>query len=609
MNEKIKYLRKKAMNLPLEAGVYIMKNNKNEIIYIGKAKKLKNRVSSYFGSQNNHTEKVKKMVENVDDFDYIICDSEFEALVLECSLIKQNMPKYNILLKDDKGYNYIKITKGNWPTISPVFGTEDKNSEYIGPYMSSFAVKQAVDEARKIFKLPFCSKKFPSDIGKGRACLNYFINQCSAPCAGKINQKDYYENVMQAVQFLKGGSETTIKDLSQKMEEYAENLQFEKAAFYRDRIESIRKIGDKQKVITTSKQPVDVFSLSIGKKKSCTAILRFNEGKLFDQETFFFDTPDDGSKARYEIIRSFYSSNRTVPSTILLDGDIQDKTLLEQWLSKTRGKNVLILTPQKGEKLRLVEMCKNNSSEKLAQTIGRHATQVAALEELSELLGLERPPEFIESYDISHTAGSDNVAGMVVFKNAIAYKKSYRRFSIKGFAGQDDYGSMAEVIDRRLARYAEEKESGEGFGRLPDLILLDGGKGQVNAVLPIIQKYGLTVPVFGMVKDGHHKTRAITTGGKEISIKSSRRAFILLSNIQEEVHRFAVSYHRSKHKNRTFSSNLTQIKGIGEKKAAILMKHFKTVKSLRQASEEEIAQIKGISRDNAHEVFQYLKNN
>ncbi|MBQ7653442.1 MAG: excinuclease ABC subunit UvrC [Clostridia bacterium] len=597
------------MNLPLSPGVYLMKNTDGGIIYVGKAKKLKNRVSTYFGSQNNHPEKVRKMVENVNDFDYIICDSEFEALVLECSLIKQYMPKYNILLKDDRGYNYVRITKGDWPTISASFGNDDKNCEYIGPYMSSFVVRQTVDEARKIFRLPFCNKKFPEDIGKARPCLNYFIKQCSAPCAGKISQKDYYESVMQAVNFIKGGSEATLKELTEKMLDCSEKMQFEKAAYYRDRINAIKKTGDSQKVITDSKTPHDVFALTVGKTKSCVAVLRFDGGKLCDSETFLIDSPDYPEKARYEILRSFYSTGRSVPSLILLDGEAEDSGLLEQWLCEIKGKSVTITVPQRGEKLRLVEMCKNNSSEKLAQTMGRHAGEVAALEELAELIGLDKPPEFIESYDISHTAGSDNVAGMVVYKDGLPYKKSYRKFSIKGFTGQDDYASMAEVIDRRLNRYFEEKDSGEGFGRLPDLILLDGGRGQVNAVVPVIEKYSLDIPVFGMVKDGHHKTRAITTGGREISISSSRKAFTLVSQIQEEVHRFAISFHRAKHKSRSFASRLTQIEGIGEKKAALLMKNFKTIKALSEATEQEISEVKGISKKNAEDVYAFFREN
>lgn len=609
MNPKLSELRKKAMNLPLVPGVYLMKNNKSEIIYVGKAKKLKNRVSQYFGSQNKHTEKVRQMVNHVDDFDYIICDTEFEALVLECSLIKRHMPKYNILLKDDKGYNYIKVTKGDWRMISPTFGEPDNTADFIGPYISSFSVRQAIDEARKIFKLPSCNKSFPKDIGKSRPCLNYFIKQCSAPCAGKINKTAYNESVDEALEFLRGGSDKTVKELTSRMEEAAENLEFEKAAALRDKINSIKKVAEKQKVVTESKQDQDVFALAIGKNKSTAAVLRFSHGKLYDKESFMFDTPDDLPTARYEIVSSYYTMRQKVPEIILLDGEINDSELLEEWLTSKKNKKVQILIPQRGDKLRLVELCKSNASEKLAQSIGRHAKEVEALEELANLIGLPKPPEYIESYDISHTAGSDNVAGMVVFKDGLPYKKAYKKFAIKGFTGQDDYASMAEVLDRRFSHYVEEKDTGEGFGKLPDLILLDGGNGQVNAVLPVLQKYNLNVPLFGMVKDNHHRTRAIAVGGGEIAINSSRKAFTLVSDIQEEVHRFSVAFHRKKHTKRTFAVRLTEIEGIGDKKAAALIKHFKTMKAMSEASVSEIAQVVGISKKNAEDVYEYLKNN
>lgn len=609
MNENIKQLRKKSMELPLVPGVYLMKNSKDEIIYVGKAKKLKNRVSTYFGSQNNHTEKVRKMVENVKDFDYIICDSEFEALVLECSLIKRHMPKYNILLKDDKGYNYIKVTKGDFPLITPVFGEPDKAGEYIGPYMSTFAVRQAVDEARKIFRLPDCNKTFSEKGRKTRPCLNFHIGQCSAPCAGKISKEDYCRSVREALSFLKGGSDGILKELTEKMEQASDNLEFEKAASLRDKIAAVKKVGEKQKVVTESKSDRDVFAVTSGKAKSCVTVIRFTKGRLYDKESFIFDTPDDPVKARYEIISSYYTIREKIPEEILLDGKAEDSGLLEEWLTKKKDKKVTISVPQKGEKLRLVEMCKANSAEKLAQSMGRRSREVEALEELKTLTGLDRVPEYIESYDISHTAGSDNVAGMVVFRDGVPFKKAYRKFTIKSFDGQDDYASMAEVLDRRFMRYFEEKESGEGFGRLPDLILLDGGAGQVNAVLPVLKKHSLDIPLFGMVKDSHHRTRAISSKGGEISLSSMRKAFTLVSEIQEEVHRFAISFHKSKRSKRNFSSLLTQVEGIGDKKAAALIKHFKTMKALREATVDDICKVRGISVKNAEDIFAFLSEN
>lgn len=603
---KLKQLREKAMKLPLTPGIYIMKNKDKKIIYIGKAKKLKNRVSSYFGSQNNHSTKVRKMVENVDDFDYILTDSEFEALVLECSLIKQNMPKYNILLKDDKGYSYIKITKGPWGKISACFRKDDPAAAYLGPYTGNFSVKNSVEEAREIFKLPSCQKIFPRDIGKGRPCLNYFISKCSAPCAKKISLEEYEENLSQAVEFLKGGSAETLKKLKNEMEEAAENLEFEKAAKIRDRIRSIERIGNKQKVVVNGSVNEDVFAIAQGEEKACLAVLSFREGLLAGTEHFIIDRSDNLPDTRQELITSFYSMERQIPSLVVVDGEVTDAELVSEWLSKKRGKKTQIFLPQRGEKARVTEMCLNNAAQKLGEHLGRRGNETAAIDELSKLLGLSKSPEYIESYDISHTAGSDNVAGMVVFKNGKPFKSAYRKFSIKGFDGQDDYGSMREVISRRLNRYEEEKEKGEGFGRLPDLILLDGGQGQVNAVKPVIEAFGYDIPVFGMVKDSKHRTRAIADGGEEIAINSSRRAFTLVSSIQEEVHRFAISYHKKKHSKSSLVLSLTKIEGIGEKKAALLLKEMKTLSHIKEASAEKLSAIKGISVRDAENIYNYF---
>ncbi len=606
---EIRDLRKKAMALPKTPGVYLMKNENGKIIYVGKAKALKNRVSQYFGSQSNHSVKVRKMVENVDDFDYILTDSEFEALVLECSLIKQYSPKYNILLKDDKGYSYIKITKGEWPKISAVKMKANDKARYIGPYTSSFSVTSSVDEALKIFMLPSCNKNFPREIGKGRPCLNYFIKQCSAPCAGKISCEDYNEAIDSAVKFLQGDSAEIVKELTAEMETAAENLEFEKAAKLRDRIASIRKVNEKQKVAGSDVKEQDVFAIAQAEEKFCLSVLRFFDGRLRDNEWFIFDEIDSLPETRRELITRFYSMNRTVPKHVTVDGEISDAELLTQWLSELAGKKIEINIPQRGRQLELVAMCRNNASQKLALSMGRNGKATAALDELARLLNLPKPPAMIESYDISHTAGSDNVAGMVVFKNGLPHKKNYRRFSIKGFDGQDDYASMAEVISRRLNRYIEEKDTEEGFGILPDLILLDGGIGQVNAVLPIVKAFGFDVPVYGMVKDNKHRTRAIAFDGGEIAINSKRQAFTLISTIQEEVHRYSVAYHHQKHKKSMFNATLTKIEGIGEEKSKALLKHFKTISAIKSADVDELCMAEGINRATAQKVYEYFRKN
>ncbi len=608
MTEKIKELRKKAMALPLQSGVYLMKNKDKEIIYVGKAKKLKNRVSSYFASQTNMQTKVRKMVSHVDDFDYIITDSEFEALVLECSLIKQHMPKYNILLKDDKGYHYIKVTSSPYPRLQFAMQKTDDGSTYIGPYTSAFIVREAVDAAQKIFKLPQCNKVFPRDIGKGRPCLNFHIGQCSAPCAGKISQKDYEKSVEDALSFLmKKGTDEAINDMKAEMLEASENLEFEKAAALRDRIAAIRRITDKQKVVSDGKTEQDVFAVSQTGDKTCLMVLRFEMGKLCDAEHFFLTDVEDLPVTRSEAILSYYLVRDKIPPKILVDGDVEDEELISEWLTEKRGRKVTIVHPQIGENAKIVEMCKANASEKLAQSIGRKGKDVEALEELTRLLGIECA-DYIESYDISHTFGSDNVAGMIVFKDGVPYKKAYKRFAVKGFAGQDDYGSMAEVMRRRFTHYLEEKETEEGFGKLPDLILLDGGDGQVNAVKPVLEEFGLEIPLFGMVKDSKHRTRAIAAGGREISISSNRKAFTLVSDIQEEVHRFAISYHRQKHRKSSIATTLTKIETIGEGKAKLLLKNFKTLTAIRNATVDELMSIKGINRVNAEKIVEYFQN-
>lgn len=607
MNPKMKILRNKAMSLPLLPGVYIMKNADGEIIYIGKAKALKNRVSQYFGSQNRHPVKVRKMVENVDRFDYIVTGSEFEALVLECSLIKQHSPKYNILLKDDKGYSYIRISEGEYRKISAVFNKKDDGSEYIGPYLSSYSVRQSVDAANKIFKLPQCNKVFPRDFGKSRPCLNYYISQCCGLCTGKIKKSDYDEAVDGAIAFLKGDSRDIIADLRAKMEKAAEELDFEQAAKLRDRINSIERIKEKQKVVYKSVEEQDVFATADIDGSVCLAVLRFSNGRLFDSEHFFFDDPGDKEGMRSDFITSYYSMRDNIPKRVTLDGEVADRELLEQWLSEKKGKKVTVFVPARGEQLEIVNMCRKNAEEKLAIKKGRTGREIAVLDELKDLLGLKKTPEYIESYDISHTAGQDSVAGMIVFKGGKPYRKAYKRFSIKSFDGNDDYRAMNEVLTRRFSEYEKSKDSTEGFGKLPDLILLDGGVGQVHAVEPVLREFGLKIPLFGMVKDNRHRTRAISGDGGEIAINSKRQVFTLVSEIQNEVHRFSVAYHHQKHAKRGLSLSLTEIEGVGEKRASALLKYFKTMTAIKNAEVDELSKAPGITSAVAQNIYDYYR--
>ena len=605
MNEKLKDLRKKAMALPLSPGVYIMKNKRGEIIYIGKAKQLKNRVSQYFGSQNNHPPKVRKMVENVSDFDYILTDSEFEALVLECSLIKQNRPKYNILLKDDKGYSYVKITPNPWGNIFAVYRKDDENASYLGPYTGGFSVSNAVDEAKEIFKLPTCKKVFPRDIGKERPCLNFFIGKCSAPCGGKISEKEYEANLEEAIRFIKSGRGEAVKRLEEMMTAAAERLDFEKAAELRDKLRSIERIKNRQKVVTSETTNRDVFAVAQSTEKSCLSVMNFREGLLTNTSFFIVDANPDLPEMRNELLTSYYISGREIPPKILVDGEVEGSDVLLEWLFEKRGKKVELSVPQRGEGLELVRMALNNAGRHLGDYLGRKGNETAALDELAKALGLSKVPSVIESYDISHTAGADNVCGMVVFKDGRPFKKGYKKFTIKSFDGQDDYGSLREAVFRRLNRFAEGDES---FAPLPDLILLDGGEGQVNAVKPVVEAFGFDIPVFGMVKDGKHRTRAIAYDGGEIHIQDGRRLFTLVSNIQEEVHRFAITFHKEKHAGRSLQLRLTEIPGIGEKKAKILLKEFKSLKKIKEASEEELASVKGISKSDAKAIREAFKS-
>lgn len=605
MNPKMSVLRKKAMALPLLPGVYIMHNKNGEIIYIGKAKALKNRVSQYFGSQNNHAEKVRRMVDNVDDFEYIITDSEFEALILECSLIKQHTPKYNILLKDDKGYSYIRVSEGDWSKISYVLQKKDDGATYIGPYKSSYYVKSAVEAANKIFMLPTCSRRFPQDFRKGRPCLNYHIKQCMAPCTGRVKLKDYRESVQQALDFLKGGSSNSIKQLTEEMEQAAENLEFERAARIRDKISAVKKMSDKQKVVSNKVLDQDVIASFSNDGKTCFQVFRFEGGRLFDRESFIFDSGDSDTESEEFILR-YYTLRNDVPKNIALDAAFDGIESVAEWLSQKRGNKVNITVPQRGEQARLVAMCRSNAAETLAQKKGATVREFSVLEDLQKLLGLSKLPEYIECYDISNLAGTENVAGMIVYKNGKPYKSAYKKFKIKGFEGQDDYASMAEVLSRRFDEYYNSDDSSEGFGKLPDLILLDGGKGQVNTVKQVLKSMQIDVPLFGLVKDDKHRTRAVTGDGGEIAISANRALFTFLSKMQDEVHRFAVGYHHARRKKSTFKSSLTEIDGVGAVRAKNLLKYFRTIENISKADLTELKNAPKMTNDTALAVYRYF---
>lgn len=603
-NERLPFLREKTAVLTTRPGCYIMKNKTGYIIYIGKAKNLKNRVTSYFREHADHLPKVAKMVSNVYDYDFIVTDTEFEALILECSLIKQHKPKYNILLKDDKGYSYIKISDEQYPRITAELQKKTSGT-FLGPYMSSFTTKQTVNEANKVFMLPTCTRRFPQDFGKQRPCLNYFIKQCSGLCKGDISLEDYQNTLSQAIDYIKSGSATSIENLTKSMEIASDNLNFELAAQLRDRINAIKSSQDSQKVIEINHKNTDIIALSRNVSITVASILMYRQGKLFDKLDLMLGENDENDKTYEEIIIQFYDSREEIPREILLDDDIEDPAMLEKYLREKSGHAVTILTPKRGASLRLTMLAKNNASEYLAQRVGRTGKEIVALEELSRLLGMDKPPLYIECYDISNLASSAMVAGMVVFENGRPLKKAYKRFSIKEVEEQNDYACMQEVIRRRFNRYYEGED--EGFSHLPDLILLDGGKGHVGVIEPVIREMGLNVPVYGLVKDNKHRTRAIASTGAEISITQTRSAFMLLTQIQDEVHRYAISYMKSVHSKKSYELELTKIKGIGIKKAQKLMMHFKTKDALRKATKDSIAKVAGINDALATELYEFIR--
>ena len=605
MNPRLPYLREKTAKLTASPGVYIMRKKDSSIIYIGKAKNLHNRVSSYFRENPDHTPKVAAMVSNVYDYDFIVTDSEFEALLLECSLIKQHKPKYNILLKDDKGYHYIRISDEEFPRITNEKNTKQSGT-YLGPYTSGFITKEAVNEANRVFMLPTCKRRFPQDFGKGRPCLNYHIKLCMGVCRGKISAADYRSAVDQAVEFIKSGSAESVERMQAEMERAAEELDFEKAAMLRDRITAVKKASEKQKIINSGVESADVIGIAEFYDGLYISLLMYREDRLYDKAVFEFPIPDRDEDILGQFMLQFYYKKPDIPRNIIVDHIPADSELLVAMLEEQAGRKVKLHVPQKGRQLELLRLAKNNSAEYAALKNSRTGKEVIALEQLGQSLGLSKPPRYIEAYDISNLSSESMVAGMVVFEDGRPLKKAYKRFTVKEQELQNDYGSMREVLKRRLMHIVTG-EGDEYFTRTPDLILLDGGKGHVNAVAPLLRELGLDISVFGMVKDDKHRTRAIATGGREIQINSLKAVFDLVTRIQDEVHRFSVSFMHSRHKKKTYSSELLKVRGIGEKKAAKLFMRYKTIANLRNASPEELAAAAGVGIETAKELWDIIR--
>ncbi|MCI2105130.1 MAG: excinuclease ABC subunit UvrC [Intestinimonas sp.] len=598
-------LKEKAHALPLKPGVYIMQNAKNEVIYVGKAKALKNRVSQYFQDSASHTEKTKAMVSQIDHFDVIIADSEFEALVLECSLIKRHQPRYNILLKDGKGYPYIRLTvKQAYPRFSLAGHVEEDGARYFGPYGSRGATQNIIDALRTALRLPVCNRRFPRDIGRERPCLYYRMNQCDGYCRPEMDQGRYREAIEQAIRLLEGKFDEVAAELTAEMNRAAEELRFEKAAELRDRLKALELLGKRQKVVSGSLTDTDVTGFYRGEVKSCFTVLHYVAGDLAAKDMELIETPMEGGEAENvsALVKQFYGGRGNLPRQILLPCEIEDEVPVTRMLSESCGHRVDLITPQRGAKMDLIRLANRNAMEEVARATSRQERQSKLLETFGNLLGLAGPPVRMEAYDISNTGDDDIVASMTVFVNGRPLKRDYRRFKLRDLLHADDYASMEQVLTRRFHRYLDGDEK---FGALPDVLLIDGGENHARVAVQALAGLGLSIPVFGMVKDDRHRTRALVTPeGKEIGIRQNQAVFALVGRIQEETHRFAIEFNRQQRTKRIQGSVLDQIPGVGKARRAQLLRQFKSVKKIRTASLEMLEE--AVPKNTARAVYDFF---
>ena len=595
-------LKEKALSLPMEPGVYIMRNRDDQVIYVGKAKKLKNRVGQYFQNTANHTPKTRLMVSKIDHFDVIVAASEFEALVLECSLIKRYMPKYNILLKDDKGYPYLRLDMREiYPRITMVSKISDDGAGYYGPYGSRGVTQELMEALRLTLKMPGCKREFPRDIGKDRPCLNYHMNQCAGWCQEGRSSVAYREIAEQARQLLLGNYKTVADQIRKQMLDAAENLEFELAASLRDRLNAVETLGKKQLVTAGTLADTDVVGYGHTEAKACFAVLHFSGGNLLDKDYEVFPVPDDKEAAVSSLLKQYYLSRGIASRRVLLPFEIEDSELFSQLLEQQSGRKPHIRIPQRGDNVRLVELACKNAYEEAERVTSREEKNLGTLNLLGKMLAME-PPRRIESFDISNISGTDIVASMVVFEDGKPKKKDYKRFKLEGLANQDDYASMAQVVRRRFAHY----QAGDtGFEQAPDLLLIDGGVNHARVAVEALAQLGLTMNVFGMVKDDRHRTRALVTpDGREIAIDSNQHIFSFIGTIQEETHRFAITYHRQLRSRRLRYSELDSIPGIGPKRKQDLLKTFKSLTAIGQAELFELERI--LPKDAAAAVYHHF---
>lgn len=601
--------------LPGKPGVYIMHDEKDHIIYVGKAVSLKNRVRQYFQSSRNKGIKIEQMVTHIRRFEYIVTDSELEALVLECNLIKEHRPKYNTMLMDDKAYPFIKVTVNeSFPRVMLARTMQKDKAKYFGPYTSSQAVRDTIDLLHKLYHIRSCNRILPRDIGKERPCLNYHIRQCDAPCQGYISKEEYGKAVTEVIHFLNGNFEGILKSLEEKMQEASDALEFEKAIEYRELLNSVKKVAQKQKITDSSGEDRDILAVATEEEDAVVQVFFIRGGRLIGRDHFYLRIMKGETAGNIldSFIKQYYAGTPFIPGELMVQEELEDHKLIEEWLSTKRGSKVNIRVPKKGTKEKLVELAANNAQlvlskdkERLKREEGR---TIGAVKEIAGLLGLEEIQR-MEAYDISNTNGFESVGSMVVYERGKPKRNDYRKFKIKGIKGADDYGSMREVLTRRFTHGLKEREESReigGFTAFPDLILMDGGKGQVNVALQVLEELKLDIPVCGMVKDDHHRTRGLYYQNEEIAIDRSSEAFRLVTRIQDEAHRFAIEYHKQLRGKGQVRSILDDIEGIGPARRKALMRQFSSLDDIKAATVEELAEIPSMNEKAAESVYKFF---
>ena len=602
--------------LPAKPGVYIMHGEKDEIIYVGKAVSLKNRVRQYFQSSRNKGVKIEQMVTHITRFEYIITDSELEALVLESNLIKEHRPKYNTMLKDDKSYPFIKVTvQEAYPRVLFARRMKKDKNRYFGPYTSAGAVKDVIELVRKLYQVRSCSRTLPRDCKKDRPCLYYHMKQCAGPCTGEVSQEDYRENIQKVLRFLNGDFQDTVSQLTEKMQKASEEMRFEDAAECRDLIQSIQKIGERQKITAYGEEDRDIIavamdeSLDLREQDAVVQIFFMRSGKMIGRDHYYLRVVkgDTREQVLSSFLKQFYAGTPFIPREIMLQTDVEDREIIEEWLSTRRRQKVHILVPKKGSKEKLVELALENAKmvldkdrERMKREEGR---TIGAVREVEQWLGLKDIVR-MEAFDISNISGFESVGSMVVYEKGRPKKSDYRKFRIKSVQGPNDYASMEEVLTRRFTH--ESTGEFDSFARMPDLLLMDGGRGQVNIALGVLEKLGVEIPVCGMVKDDHHRTRGLYFNNIEIPIDTNSEGFRLITRIQDEAHRFAIEYHRSLRSKEQVHSVLDDIPGIGERRRKALMRKFRSIEKIREASEEELAETESMNLGSARQVYLFF---